>query len=268
MVGGMSWHVDVVGTRLAYDCVGDGPNIAWLHAGIADRSMWEPQLLAFSDRYTCVTPDIRGFGDTPVGSVPFSRRDDLAAVLDAVGADSATIVGCSVGAGFALDFAIERPERVDGLVLVGVTPAGFEHDDDDLLQASWPEIDAAIEAGDLEKAGRMEARIWVDGPRRPEGSAPQWLREQVVEWSYPINSVEDWGESIQLEPLAMERLEEVKAPTLVIVGMEDAEVVIEGCRITAERIPDARLAVLDGTAHLPNLEVPDLFNAALDEFLV
>lgn len=262
----MTWHVEVAGTRLAYDVVGDGPAIVWLHAGIADRSMWEPQVLAFSNRYTCVSPDIRGFGDTPVGSVPFSRRDDLAAVLDAVGTERATLVGCSIGAGFALDFAIERPERVDKLVLVGVTPAGFDHDDDALLVEGWKEMEKLIEAGDLEAAGRIEARLWVDGPRRSEGSAPAWLREKVVEWSIPINSVTDWGQSIQLDPLAMERLDEVRAPTLVIVGLEDAEVVIEGCRATEAGIEVARLAVLDGTAHLPNLEVPEVFNATLEEF--
>lgn len=264
----MTWHVDVAGTRLAYDVIGDGPAIVWLHAGIADRSMWEPQLLAFSDRYTCITPDIRGFGDTPVGSLPFSRRDDIAAVLDAVGAEMATLVGCSIGAGFALDFAIERPDRVERLVLVGVTPAGFEHDDDPFLVEGWKKVDAFIEAGDLEAAGRLEARMWVDGGRRPEGSAPQWLRDQVVEWSLPINAITDWGESIQLDPLAMDRLGEVRAPTLVVVGLEDAEVVIEGCRATEVGIDGAQLVVLDGTAHLPNLEVPELFNAKLEEFLI
>lgn len=263
----MARHVDVAGTRLAYDVVGDGPAIVWLHAGIADRSMWEPQVVAFSDRYTCITPDIRGFGDTPVGDVPFSRRDDLAAVLDAVGVERATFVGCSIGAGFALDFAIARPDRVDKLVLVGVTPAGFEHDDDPLLVEGWTEMEKLIEAGDLEAAGRIEARLWVDGPRRPEGSAPSWLRDMVVEWSLSINSVTDWGQSVQLDPLAMDRLDEVRAPTLVVVGLEDAEVVIEGCRATADGIGGARLAVLDGTAHLPNLEVPEPFNATLEDFL-
>jgi 3-oxoadipate enol-lactonase len=263
----MTWHVDVAGSRLAYDVVGDGPAIAWLHAGIADRSMWEPQVLAFSDRYTCISPDIRGFGDTPVGNVPFSRRDDLAAVLDAVGVDSATLVGCSIGAGFALDFAIERPERVDKLVLVGVTPAGFDHEPDPELVEAWNRVDELIEAGELQEAGWLEARIWVDGLGRPEGTAPDWLRAKVVEWSLPINSVEDWGDSIQLDPLAMERLDEVRAPTLVVVGLEDAEVVIEGCRATEAGIESGRLVVLDGTAHLPNLEVPKVFNATLEEFL-
>ena len=263
----MTDFVEIVGSRLAYDVVGSGPDLFFLHAGIADRTMWQPQIDEFAGRYRITTPDVRGFGDTAVGAEPFSRRDDWIAVLDDVGIESATVVGCSIGAGFALDFAIVHPDRVDKLVLVGVTPAGFEGPDDQALQEAWPKIDALIEQGKLEEAGRLETRIWVDGPRRPEGSAPDWLRERVVKWSIPINSVSDWGESLQLEPPAMQRLDEVQAETLVVAGLEDAEVVLAGCRQTAAGIAGAQLVELEGTAHLPNLEVADLFNASLADFL-
>jgi pimeloyl-ACP methyl ester carboxylesterase len=65
----------------------------------------------------------------------------------------------------------------------------------------------------------------------------------------------------------MHRLDEVAAPTLVIVGTEDAEVVIAGCRATAEGIVGAELIELAGTAHLPNLEATDELNAAVASFL-
>ncbi len=263
----MASYVDTIGTRIAYETKGTGPDLVFLHAGIADRTMWRPQLEAFSRRFRCTALDMRGFGDTPTGALPFSRRDDLAAVMDNIGAASATIVGCSIGAVFALDFAIERPASVDRLVLVGVTPAGFEHEDDQFLVEMGHLVDAAIERGDYEEAGRLEARAWVDGPRRPEGSAPQWLIDQVIEWSIPINQVTDWGDSQQLDPLAMHRLDEVAAPTLVIVGSEDAEVVLAGCHATAEGIAGAQLVELAGTAHLPSLETPEAFNAVLSSFL-
>lgn len=263
----MTAFVDAVGTRIGYDTTGDGPDLVFLHAGIADRTMWRPQLAAFGDRFRCTTPDVRGFGDTPIGKEPYSRRDDLVGVIDAVGATTASVVGCSIGAGFALDFAIEMAERVDKLVLVGVTPAGFDHEDDAFLVETWRNVDAAIGLGDYEEAGRLEARAWVDGPRRAAGSAPRWLRDQVVEWSLAINRVEDWGDSRELDPPAMDRLDEVAVPTLVIVGTEDAEVIIAGCRATAENIEGAELVELEGTAHLPNLEVTEEFNAAVASFL-
>ena len=263
----MTSYVDTIGTRIAYDSTGTGPDLVFLHAGIANRSMWEPQVEIFSDDFRCTATDLRGIGDTPIGQLPFSRRDDIAAVMDDLGAATATLVGCSIGAGVALDFAIERPERVDKLVLVGVTPAGFEHEDDPFLAETGQLVDAAIERGNYKEAGRLEARVWVDGPRRPAGSAPQWLTDKVIEWTIPINHVADWGGSQQLDPPAMHRLDEVAVPTLVMVGTEDAEVVLAGCQATAAGIADARLVKLAGTAHLPNLETPDAFNAVLTAFL-
>lgn len=262
----MTQYAQATGTRIAYDTVGEGPDIVFLHAGIANREMWEPQLEALSDRYRCTALDIRGFGESEIGAEAFSRRDDLAAVLDAIGADTATIVGCSIGAGFSLDFAIERPERVDKLVLIGVHPAGFEFDDQ-FDAGIYEKVEAAIEAGDFDEAARLEAIVWLDGPNRPEGTAPQWLRDKVKAWSLPIYAVEDWGDSIRLDPLANERLHEVKAPTLVIVGEDDTEGVKAGCRRAADAISGARLVTLPNTAHLPNLEVPEEFNRVLVEFL-
>ena len=263
----MTQFADAVGTRIAYDTVGEGPDVVFLHAGIADRTMWEPQLETLSDRYRCTVMDWRGVGESAIGDQPFNRRDDLAAVMDAVGAGTATIVGCSIGAGFALDFAIERPERVDKLVLVGVAPNGFEGTDDALFDELEPQAEAAIEAGEFERAGQLEARLWVDGPRRDEGAAPKWLSDKVIAWSIPINKVTTWGESLQLDPPSMPRLGEVQAPTLVVVGSEDSVFIIDACRATAEGIPDATLVLLGGTAHLPNLEVPIEFNSALADFL-
>lgn len=115
--------------------------------------------------------------------------------------------------------------------------------------------------------GRLEARLWVDGLRRPEGSAPGWLRQKVIEWTIPINKVENWGDSIQLDPLAMSRLGEVTVPTLVVVGADDADVIKEGCRATAEGIHGAELVELPDTAHLPNLEVAAEFNTVVGAFL-
>jgi pimeloyl-ACP methyl ester carboxylesterase len=262
----MAHSVEVVGTTIAYDTVGDGPDVVFLHAGIADRTMWEPQMREFSDRYRCTAPDLRGFGDSPVGNDPFSRRDDLGAVLDSIGSQAATLVGCSIGAGIVLDFAIEHPDRVDKLVLVGVTPSGLDVDES-VLSAYEERVDEAIDRGDLSEAGRIEARLWVDGPLRDAGAAPAELRDMVIEWSLAINSVTDWGQSLQLDPPAMERLDTVVAPTRVIVGGADVDVVLAGCRAAAGGIRGADLVELTGTAHLPNLEVPMEFNATVADFL-
>ena len=262
----MTEFAKAAGTQIAYDTSGEGPDLVFLHAGIADRTMWRPQLEALSDRFRCTAFDARGFGGSALGDQPFSRRDDLAAVLDALGASSASLIGCSIGAGFALDFAIERPERVEALVLSGVVPAGFDYHDP-VDEAVYEEVDKAIAAGDYDKAAALEVGLWVDGPRRDEGAAPDWLRDMVHGWCVRIAQISEWGESAQLDPKAASRLNEVTAPTLVIVGKDDLDGILEGCRATAEGIAGGRLVELEGTAHLPSLEVMNEFNKVLVEFL-
>ncbi|MEN8235914.1 MAG: alpha/beta fold hydrolase, partial [Actinomycetota bacterium] len=241
-------------------------DLVFLHAGVAHRSMWQPQIDEFSDRYRCTAPDLRGFGDTPIGSEPFSRRDDVAAVMDSVGAETATIIGCSIGAGIALDFAIEHPGRVDRLVLVGGAPAGFDAADPD-LERFGAQINEAMQNGDVGAAVRLQVQLWAVGPRRGEDAVREALREQVAEWTAAMFRISDWGDSIQLDPLAVERLDEVAVPTLVIVGAEDVELTLAGSRAIAEGVAGAELVVLDDAAHLPSLEVPERFNAALRDFL-
>ena len=88
----MTAYAEAVGTRIAYDSEGTGPDLVFPHAGIADRSMWRPQMDAFSQQFRCTAFDARGFGDSALGDQPFSRRDDLAAVLDALGASTASLI--------------------------------------------------------------------------------------------------------------------------------------------------------------------------------
>lgn len=128
-------------------------------------------------------------------------------------------------------------------------------------------VDDAEKKGDFDDAASLEVRAWVDGPRRAEGSAPDWLREKARKWILPTYKVDGWGLSRLLGPPAIERLDEVRAPTLVIVGTEDADAIIAGCEATAAGIPDATLVRIDGSAHLPNLEAAEQFNNAVARFL-
>ena len=77
----------------------------------------------------------------------------------------------------------------------------------------------------------------------------------------------DGVEATPLLPPAFERLEEIAAPTLVIVGEADVPEFVELAGVVADRIPGARHLVIPRTAHLPSLERPDAFNAAVLEFV-
>jgi pimeloyl-ACP methyl ester carboxylesterase len=75
------------------------------------------------------------------------------------------------------------------------------------------------------------------------------------------------GEARNLEPLAAGQLGEIFAPTLVIVGDKDAPEIVDSSRLVAEEIPGARLEVISGVAHVPNMERPEEFNRIVLEFL-
>src|SRR5690349_12984629 len=121
--------VEVPGARLTYDTAGNAgdPPVVFIHAGVATRAMWDPQFRDLAHDHFVVRYDTRGFGESRGEDVPFANRDDLIRILDAVGLERATLVGCSRGGGIALDTALEHPDRVAGLVTIGSVPSGMDY---------------------------------------------------------------------------------------------------------------------------------------------
>jgi pimeloyl-ACP methyl ester carboxylesterase len=129
-------------------------------------------------------------------------------------------------------------------------------------------VEAADKAGDMDAVNRAEVRLWVDGPRRPEGSAPAAVRELVLDMNgRSLHS--DWASAANqsLDPPAIGRLHEIAAPTLVIIGGEDLPHAAANADVITSKIPRSRTVVIDGAAHLPSLERPEEFNRLVRDFL-
>jgi 3-oxoadipate enol-lactonase len=258
---------EVNGASLYYDASGDGEPLIFVHAGIADRRMWEGQLGAFAERYRVIRYDMRGCGrsEAPTGA-PFSHHDDLRGLLDFLGIERAILVGCSIGARTVIDFALAHPERVRVLALVCPSVSGFESHEEP--PAEWDELVAADEAGDLERVSELEVRIWVDGPYRSPDDVDPVLRDLVREMNLiALRNEPDMGEERPVEPPAVTRLAEIQAPTLVVAGDLDRPEVGTRAELLARSIPRAQKEVMSGTAHVPSMEKPDEFNRVVLEFL-
>ena len=252
--------------RIHYKRSGAGFPLLLIHAGIADSRMWEPQANAFESEFDVIRPDLRGFGDSELPQVPYSMRADLVGLLDHLGLDRAHVVGCSMGGTVAIDLALEYPARVARLVLVGSGVSGSNLGQAD--SALFADVEAADKAGDMEAVNRAEVRLWVDGPRRPEGSAPAGVRALVLDMNgRSLNSAWASAAHQSLNPPAIGRLEEITARTLVIVGDEDLPHAAANAQVITSRIPDAQTVVIKGAAHLPSLERPEEFNRLLRVFL-
>ena len=259
--------VEVNGARIYYEVAGEGEPLVLVHAGIADSRMWEAQLAEFANHYQVIRYDMRGFGRTAMVEGPYSHHDDLRGLLDSLDVERAHLVGCSMGGGAVLDFALEFPERAGNLVLVGPAVGGFRPDFDPPRQ--WDELVAADEAGDLGRISELEVQIWVDGPRRSPEDVETSIRDLVREMNLIAleNEASGLGEEWEPEPPAVDRLPDIQAPSLLIVGEEDQPRVFAAADLLERELPNVRRVVIPGTAHLPNMERPEHFNRLVLDFL-
>jgi pimeloyl-ACP methyl ester carboxylesterase len=227
-----------------------------LHSGVTDSRMWAATARA------CALPlaafDRRGFGRTELtGAGAWSAVQDTLAVLDALGAERAVLVGCSQGGRVALDTALHAPSRVEALVLVAPAVSGApEPVLQGALAALERELDEAERAGDLARLGELEASLWLDGPSSP-GRVGEPLRSLFLD----MNGLALAGRApAELPPpSAWERLEQLAMPVRLLVGALDAPFVQDRCDTLAQRIPGASLTRWPDVAHLPPLEQPERF---------
>jgi 3-oxoadipate enol-lactonase len=251
---------------LAYESAGSGPPVLLLHAGISDRRMWDPQWRALGERFNAIRYDARGFGASADPTRPYTLHGDALDVLDALEIERAAIVGASMGGGAAIDMAIAVPHRVSALVTVNSTPSGWSHTRE--LIRRWEAVDAAFESKGAEAANELEMKMWLDGPFRPVDSVDRAIRQQVAS----VNRVlleRQMGFDVEpgeLDPPAIERLGDLRCPSLVITGELDQPSVLAGAFELARRTGSDHVEIA-GTAHLPNLERPREFLAALVPFL-
>lgn len=256
------------GARLYYEAGGEGQPVVFLHSGLTNSRMWDAQVSDFAWRYRVIRYDLRGFGRSEMLPGAFSNRADLAGLLRFLGVERAVLIGSSMGGQLATDFALEYPEMVAALVLVGAGISGRQPSE--FLMQQWTAIDALAEAGDVAQSVEMELRLWVDGPGRAPEQVDQALRELVREMNAEnVRRVleEEQGQPQELEPPALARLGEIGVPTLVLVGEHDVPDMLESAERLARDIPGARKIVLPDTAHLPSLEQPETFNRLVLEFL-
>lgn len=231
--------------------------------------MWDPQWDTFARSHRVVRYDLRGFGRSPIGPGGFSHARDLLEVLEQEGLGHASLVGVSMGGRIALEVALARPELVEALVLVG---AGFPgHDWSEEMNAADDEEEAALARGDLDAAVEVCLRTWVDGPRRRPEDVDPAIRARVAEMqrrAYELQlPVQGRAEEERLVEDLAERLGEVTAPTLVVVGEEDLGDIHEIAKRLGREIPGARRASIAHAAHVPSLERPREFDQLVLGFL-
>ena len=246
---------------------GEGLPVVFLHAGVCDKRMWREQMEAVADAgWHAIAYDRRGYGESESIDEPFSHLDDLEALLEAFDIHAAVLVGCSMGGGLAVDFALKHPGRVIGLVLIGTSITGAPWSATEEEQAIEMAEEDAFDRGDMEMLNRVQAHEWLDGPRSRSGRVGGEARQLFLDMNAMALAKRPLTQEEQM-PDAWRRIENVNTPSLLMVGDEDFSAIIDRHETLSETMPNAFAVVLEGAAHIPSIEQPKLVNSLLVEFL-
>lgn len=238
----------------------------FIHAGVADSRMWNPQFKSVPDGFQFVRVELRGFGHTKIPKEPYTDCEDVLAVMDHLGIDKSVMVGCSVGAEAALDLATFAPYRLSGLVLIGASAPGFKPPSAEYRSPLWPAAVEAFEAGDLERVAELDAEIWVVGQGRKRSQVDSEVFDLVEEMDLAALKTETKREERRKAP-HLEALPHVDIPALIVVGEHDLPQLIEAAEHLEDSFDHASRVLVEEAAHFPSLEQPEAFNRAFFAFL-
>ena len=242
---------------IAYDVRGSGPPLVLITGSNLDRRMWTREAEWLSKSYTVVRYDLRAHGESDTATKPFSHLDDLTLLLDELAIPKAALIGLSAGAFIALDAALDLPSRVERIVLAGPGVSGYTGKNPPSFP---PEMYAAIQA----KEYRRVSEILLKSPVFALASESQALVRQMVTENERLWTVDRALMKSQQPTFA--RLDQVRVPTLVIVGENDV-FQRDHADVLASRVPGARLVVVPGGTHIVNLSSPKELDAAVSAFL-
>jgi pimeloyl-ACP methyl ester carboxylesterase len=260
-----SGHVRAGDVDLWYEQRGRGPDVL-LIGGLSDTvESWGPQLAGLSDRYRLTAYDNRGAGrspEIPEGYTVAGMADDAAALLRALGIESAHVAGFSGGSVTAQELALRHPELVRSLV----------------LQSTWGRFDAyrraalglwswMADAAPSERAMLEAFFLWVYTPRAHDDGTVARVIDEALAFPHP-QSAASFGRQLRTwtSQETLERVHDIAAPTLVVAGGRDLITPPEFGRAVADRIPGAEYVLLAEEAHQPFQERPDEWNALVHRF--
>jgi 3-oxoadipate enol-lactonase len=255
----------VRGIEIAYEDTGRGEPVVLLHGFPFDRSLWRGQAEALDEGFRVIAPDLRGFGDSSAGDGPATMEEmaaDVAALLDELGVGRAVVGGLSMGGYIGLAFARLYPERVRALVLADTRA---EADSDEARRTREETALRALAEGMTTIADAMMPKLLAPATLDARPEVVERVRDMIL-GTIPA------GAAAALRGMALRRdqtdwLAEINAPTLIIVGSEDAITPPALSEAMRAKIVGARLEVIEGAGHVSNLERPGEFDRALADFL-
>ncbi|WP_426438057.1 alpha/beta fold hydrolase [Bradyrhizobium genosp. P] len=246
--------LDRDGVNIHYEVYGSGPPLILTHGYSSTSAMWQGQIAALSKQHKLVLWDMRGHGlsDYPEDPGAYSEAltvRDIAALLDAVGADQAIVGGLSLGGYMSLAFHRAHPERVRALLIIDTGP-GFKKDD---ARETWNK--RAHDTGDRFDREGLEMLKTLSAERA-----------SVTHRNARGLALAARGMLAQRDARVIESLPDIRVPSLVVVGADDTPF-LAASDYMAAKIPGAQKAVIPNAGHAVNIDQPQAFIDAVLPFL-
>jgi pimeloyl-ACP methyl ester carboxylesterase len=260
------------GNRLYYEAQGSGPPVVCVHELAGSCRSFDPQVAAWRARFRCIAFNARGYPPSDVPpAVPSYGQDiaaaDIGAVLDALGLDDAHVMGVSMGAAAALQFALARPARVRSVVLCSIGSGSDLKPGE--YAANMEAMARFVEASDMRRLAEHYAeqptrkRLKEKNPAEYRKFADGLAALSALGIANTMRGVQSRRPPLYLHK---DRIAAMTVPALVVLGAED-EPCVRPCHFLAETLPGARLEVIAGTGHLVNLEAADVVNRLGADFI-
>jgi 3-oxoadipate enol-lactonase len=250
---------------ISVDHAGSGELLVFLHGIGGNKRNWHDNLPAFAEHWHTVAWDARGYGESDDYDGPLAftdYADDLVRVIDHFGAKRAHIVGLSMGGRIAMDFASRYGDRLLTLTLCD-THTGFAHFSEEKKREFIRLRKEPLTGGGQPKDIAVPVAKTLVGPNATKEAFDKLVdsMSRLHKESY-IKSIEA---SVMLDMKG--RIDGIRAPTHVVVGREDRLTSPEMAQTLVSMIPGAKLSVIADAGHLPNIEQPAAFNAAVIGFI-
>jgi len=250
---------------LYYEIAGQGHPLVLIHGGLVHSGLWDDQFEVFAAQYRTLRYDARGFGKSKSPTAYYSNHGDLRDLLDFLGIQRAYVLGLSMGGAIAIDFTLAYPDRVAALIPVAAGLGGYRATSNTALR---DELNAAYERGDKERAVELSLQVWTDGPYRTPDQVDPNVRERIRVMTIYTFDLPDFDHWLQpLEPPAIDRLAEIRVPTLFVVGDQDVVDILKISDLIVAQVAGAKRTAIPGTAHHLNVERPEEFNRVVLDFL-
>lgn len=252
------------GVEIAYDDVGSGVPVLFVHGFPHNRTLWAPQLGALVDRARCIAPDLRGFGESSRHG-PFSidqYADDVAMLARTLGVARAVVTGVSMGGYIAFSLWRRHRDLVRALVLAD-TRAGADTEEGRAKRQALIELARTRGSGavaDSQITGMIGKTTREKRPRLID-DVHGMLESAPVEGI--VGALGAMMERVDSTPT----LATIDVPALVVVGDEDVATPVSEARLLHSGIRGSRLEVIAHAGHVSNMERPAAFNHVLSEFL-